>query len=276
MGRALAIVVVVLGAGGCRDLSVMEVVSDLGTGSGSGTIALTQRAVSPSGGFITDATASLVRQTMLAPTETCTMQTLAGGCTATTCTPITDVPPTVVDPVDAGIITIGGGAMALSFTPSPDDSTYSPSGSPLDLWQGGEMLVASAPGNLAPAFSVALTAPDVVSVTAPSGAVTLAGGQDLVLSTASTDMMSVGFGYVDSTVSPAATVTVSCQLQAGAGSVTFPAAALAAAPAGQRVTVSATTTAASTATVGGWTIAFTATSNAAFPGGNNGISVTVQ
>jgi hypothetical protein len=265
-----------LGTAGCRDLSAMQVVSDLGTGSGTGQIVLTQRAIAPSG-FVTDASATLSRDSSsMVPMPTCTTQALAGGCTSTRCVMDPNVPPIVVVPADAGVISVTGGAAPLSFSPSPDDDTYSPSGSPMNLWQGGETLVAAAPGDLAPPFTVMLTAPATVTFTAPAGAVTIANGQDLVLSTASTSAMRVGFGYVDSTVSPEATVDVACMLTPAGGSVTFPAVALAAAPAGKKVTVAATTAAASSITVGGWVIDFSATSNAAFPGGNNGVSVTVQ
>ena len=136
----------------------MEVVGDLGAGTGRGTIVLAQRATPPAG-FITDATATFVRDNA-PPTTNCTTEPLA-NCTKTSC-PITNVPPVVI-PADAGLITITGGAAPLSFTPSPDDNTYSPSSSPRNLWSGGESLTAAAPGRLAPAFTVSLTAPTSTS-----------------------------------------------------------------------------------------------------------------
>jgi hypothetical protein len=51
---------------------------------------------------------------------------------------------------------------------------------------------------------------------------------------------------------------------------------LALAPSGKRITVAASTSVLATTTVGSWSISFTATSNAAFPGGENGVSVTLQ
>ena len=269
---ALAAIGVV--AGGCRDGGA-TVVSDLG-GTGSGVIALTQRAVPPSG-FLTDASATLTRDTGPTPMIPCTTQTIASGCMATTCTQIMDLglPPPVV-PVSAGVITVAGGASALSFTPSPDDNTYSPSGSPMNLWSGGESLVAAAPGADVPGFNVSLTAPTVVTITAPSGMVTLPSGQDLVLSTAATAMIRVSYEYLDPTAVPSTTLEVACTLAPANGTVTMPAAALALAPSGKRITVAASTSALSTTTVGNWTITFTATSNAAFPGGTNGVSVMLQ
>ncbi len=261
-------------ASGCRDGGA-TVVSDLG-GSGSGQIVLAQRAIAPSG-FITDATATLTRDNGPTPMVPCTTQTIAGGCTATTCSQIMDLGfPPIVLPVSAGIITVAGGASTLSFTPSPDDSTYSASGSPMNFWLGGESLVASAPGGDVPGFSVSLTAPATATITAPSGAVTLPSGQDLVLSTASTAMMRVSYEYIDATAMPSTTLDVACTLAPANGTVTMPAAALALAPSGKRITVAASTSALGTVTVGGWTITFTATSNAAFPGGSNGVSVTLQ
>jgi len=263
-------------AGGCRDLSVMEVVSDLGTGAGSGVITLGERAIMPSG-WITDASAVFQREAPQ-PMYPCSTQTLAGGCTATTCTQILDLGTTpVVIPVNAGVISVTGGASALSFSPSPDDNTYSPSGSPMNLWAGGEMLTASSMGGVgAPPFAVALTAPAAVTITAPAGTVTLTSGQDLVLSTTATDPIRVGYEYVDPAATPTTTLDVACVLTASNGKLTFPAAALAEVPAGKHLTIAAATTATATTTVGMWTIALTATANAAFPGGNNGVSVTVQ
>lgn len=277
MRRALVLFALVTAASGCRDLSIMEVVSDLGTGKGNGTITLAERAIMPSG-YLTDATATFLRDTGPAPMGPCSTQTIADGCTATTCTQILDLglAPVLV-PVNAGVITVAGGSAALSFTPSPDDNTYSPSGSPMNLWAGGEMLTASSMGGIgAPPFSVAVTAPNTVSITAPTGAVTLSSGQDLVLSTASTDPIRVGYEYVDSAAMPTTTLDVACMLTATGGTLTFPAAALAAAPAGKHLTIAGATTATNTITVGQWTITMTATANTAFPGGNNGVSVTVQ
>ncbi|HEY2745810.1 MAG TPA: hypothetical protein VGL86_14340 [Polyangia bacterium] len=260
-------------ASGCRNGGV-GVPGDLG-GSGSGVITLAQRATAS--GFITDASATLTRDNGPTPMVPCTTQTIAGGCTATTCTQIMDLgTPPIVLPASAGVITIAGGASPLSFTPSPDDSTYSPSGSPMNLWSGGETLVASAPGGEVPGFMVSLTAPAAVTITAPSGAVTLPSGQDLVLSTTATAMVRVSYEYIDATAMPTTTLDVACTVAPQSGSVVMPAAALALAPSGKRITVAASTSALGTVDVGSWSIAFSASSNAAFPGGANGVSVTVQ
>jgi hypothetical protein len=155
------------------------------------------------------------------------------------------------------------------------DNTYG-SATATDLWHGGESLTATAPGGVAPGFTLVVTAPDAPTFTAPAGPVTLPSGQDLLLATASTDTMTVGYDVIFDQQMPIATLDVTCALSAAGGTMAFPAAALALAPKNKNISVGASITATNMIDLSGWTIALSATSAATFPGQLPSVQVKLQ
>jgi hypothetical protein len=246
-----------------------------GTGvhAGSGGVSLYQSPRMPAGLGVS-ANASFRRDSGAAPMLPCTTQTVA-GCAARSCTLIMDLgvtPP--FDPVTAGVVTVAGGSTGVMIMPAGDNTYGAASAS--DLWLGGEALTATAPGGVAPGFTLMLTAPRVVTFTAPAGAQMLTSGQDLVLSTTSTETMKIGYSVVFDQQMPVSTLDVSCPLTPAGGNVTMPGAALALAPKGKPFNVSASTTSTSMIDLSGWTISFTATSAATFPGQLSTLPVTLK
>ena len=246
-----------------------------GTHVGNGSVSLFQAPRMPSGMAVI-ASASFRRDSGTQPAIPCTTQTVA-GCAARSCTVIQDLgvaPP--IDPVSAGVVTVGGGSAPVMIVPA-SDNTYA-STSAADLWHGGagESLTATAPGGVAPGFTIMIMAPDVVSFTAPSGPVMLPSGQDLVLSTMSTDTITVGYNIIFDQSMPVTTLDVTCSLTAAGGTVTVPGAALALAPKGKTFSVAASITSSSRIDLSGWTISFAATSAASFPGQLAAVPVTLQ
>ncbi len=244
-----------------------------GVHAGSGGVSLSQSPKMPSGLGVS-ANASFRRDTGPSPMVPCTTQMVA-GCLARSCTFIQDLgvtPP--FDPVTAGVVTVVGGAAPVTLMPA-SDNTYG-AASAADLWHGGESLTATAPGGVAPGFTLMIMAPDLVTFTAPTGPVTMTSGQDLVLSTASTDTITVGYAVIFDQQMPTATLDVTCSLTASGGHVTFPGAALALAPKGKSFNVSASISATNTLDLSGWTISFSATSAATFPGQLAALAVMLQ
>ncbi|MCU1279981.1 MAG: hypothetical protein JWM53_3527 [bacterium] len=262
-------------AAGCSSSGRTGSADLAGTGAhvGSGAVSLYQTPKMPSGLGVA-ANASFRRESAPSPLIPCTTSMVA-GCAARSCTFIQDLgvaPP--LDPVSAGVVSVMGGSAPLTITPA-GDGTY-PAASANDLWHGGESLTATAPGSVAPGFTIAIMAPALVTFTAPAGPVTLPSGQDLVLSTTSTDTMTVGYHVIFDQTMPVSTLDVTCVLTGAGGSVTMPAAALALAPAGKDFSVSASITSASRIDLSGWSIAFSATSVATFPGQRSSLVVKLQ
>ncbi|MGZ3442796.1 MAG: hypothetical protein ACXVDD_24915 [Polyangia bacterium] len=240
---------------------------------GSGGVSLFQTPKMPSGLGVS-ANASFRRDSGPGPMLPCTTQTVA-GCATRSCTLIMDLGVTpAFDPVTAGVVTIGGGSAPVTIMPASDNSYASASAA--DLWQGGETLTATAPGGVAPGFTLSTLAPHVVTFTAPAGPVMLTSGQDLVLSTTSTDTLKVGYNIIFDQQMPVTTLDVSCPLTGAGGSVTVPGAALALAPKGKTFNLSASITTNNMIDLSGWTISFSATSAATFPGQLAALPITLQ
>lgn len=169
---------------------------------------------------------------------------VVGPCILSTCTS----PPT---PADAGVITITGGAEAVTLTPQA--GTYPPAEGMRALWTGGEVLRFSAAGGTVPAFSGTVTAPPQVVVSTlgdaawPTAAVPLPRSAPLVIRW-STGAMTDVLVYVDTQQGG-----VGCAFPASAGTGTVPAEALAALPAGAAF-LSVSTIAGDTVTAGAFAI----------------------
>lgn len=246
-----------------------------GTGMlvGSGGVSLAQLPKMPSG-LSASANASFRRENGPIPMVPCTTETVA-GCAARTCTFIQDLGVTpMLDPVSAGAVTISGGASPIALMPAGDNSYATMTAA--ELWHGGETLTATAPGGVAPGFTLTVTAPEAVTFTAPAAPVMLTSGQDLVLSTAATAPMNVGFDVIFDQQMPVSTLHVSCPVTPAGGSVTLPGAALALAPKNRNINVAASTSATAMIDLAGWAISFTATDAATFPGQLSTLQVKLQ
>ena len=112
----------------------------------------------------------------------------------------------------AGTVTIGGGSAPLSLTPSERQQLRAGGERERGCGKAARSLTATAPGDVAPGIQLMLMAPDVVTFTAPAGPVMLTSGQDLVLSTASTDTMTVALHNRRIRRCRSTTLDVSCSL----------------------------------------------------------------
>lgn len=98
--------------------------------------------------------------------------TTEGSCSLSVCDfsgqePAPEQPSSTTKAVSAGDVTITGLSEEVVLS-SDDMGSYTPASAMARYWEGGETVVASAPGSdEVPAFSVELTAPSAVSLTAP-------------------------------------------------------------------------------------------------------------
>jgi hypothetical protein len=203
------------------------------TGGGSsstmkgGAINLTQTCVTVAGNDYCSATASAGFASVTGGNTGCTMST-QGGCTVTSCTP-TDAGSQNPVAQSAGDITITGtdaGTITLTY-----DGGYNVFLAMNAIWTGGDTLTAAAAGADVAAFSgKTVTAPNTISVTAPTCTLG-AGGFDCGTVDRSTNYMVTWTGGASTTVvtsmvsSKAGAVTsISCKFTSSPGTV--PAAAL--------------------------------------------------
>jgi hypothetical protein len=140
--------------------------------------------------------------------------------------------------MSAGALKITGGTSPLDMAPGTKDNYAGLRSSTSALWNGGEMLVATAAGSASgvPAFSASLTAPSKLTVTAPalpqtaSGSLTVARDAPLTVSWTGASSGSV-IVYLD-IATPNKAYTVTCTYKPSDATGQVPAAALGMLPAG--------------------------------------------
>jgi hypothetical protein len=134
----------------------------------SGSITITQTPDIIGTGFTFTGIADFNTVTSAATGSGCTT-TVASNCTTIVCVPSDGGTSAVVTNQSAGVVSVTGvKGSALMISPGAGNVYTAATGS-TQLWDGGEMLTASAPGAVVPAFSgKTVVAPSVVGVTAPA------------------------------------------------------------------------------------------------------------
>jgi hypothetical protein len=181
----------------------------------------------------------------LASSLVCTEE-VVGDCFIYMC-PTNPPPPTYQS---AGTITVTGAALPATLMPLGDDTYDVVSTTTQTMFDGGETITASGTGGDVPAFSVSVTAPSRVTLTAPAkpaGSLAINRGQDFQAS-----WTGGGAGLVFLYFS-ATGITMSCGYPASGGTATVPAGALAMIPAGMG-SFSAASVSNNTTDVGDWRI----------------------
>lgn len=186
--------------------------------------------------------------------DTTTKTKTVGPCMVET---IGDGEPAKEEILSAGALHIAGGAKAIDISPD-SKKQYAVSSGNTALWNGGEMLTASADGKDVPAFTTSLVAPSKITLSAPAapgGSLTVArsAGVNATFTGTSSGVVVLYFDIAAGQAAYAAT----CTFDAKSGSGQIPAAAFADFPAGEG-TFDFYVKETSVTTPPGWQVRFTA------------------
>lgn len=139
-----------------------------------GTVVVRQMFSDP-GGYSAGATAVFASARASDPSVTCTTAAAGSSCVLTTCNAFPNASATTSE--SAGDLAISGGSAPLTLRYQSDGSSYDdqgrsipfdlPNASTTPLFAGGESLRVVAPGAKVPAFDATVTAPALVTMTAP-------------------------------------------------------------------------------------------------------------